>query len=328
MAMIDTQDMIQEIEARLLARDYAEQLFQDLPDRRREGADTRAGCPFCHGHNFSYSHRRPLWRCFNCGRAGDWIAYLVEEQRLSFQEALQELARAAHIELELDGQQQAKHQAYAKRASLLEAAQDLLQQALWEPQGQPVLQYLQDRGYSRQEIEAMGLGAYISRKALQEHLLKAGHSQEEIKASGLLTKGLGESHQLSLAWRDPSGRATGLATRAIQPRIEPKYLYSAGLAKSQGLIGLEAIRGEKTAILLEGLLDALYLNSKGLKVVAIGGTDLSLAQIKALEANGTKELILALDADDPGQAGIEKAIRLLRPSKIRAYVLSLSLIHI
>ena len=321
--MADTQDASQEIYARLLARDYAEQLFGDLPDRKREKSDTRAGCPFCHGHNFTYSHKRPLWRCFNCDKQGDWLAYLMDRQRLSFLDALQELAQAAGIELELDGQQQAKHQAYVRKASLLEAAQERLQEALWEPAGQPVLQYLLDRGYKEEEIRAMGLGAYISRQALQEQLLQAGYKEEEIKGSGLLTKGLGASHQLSLAWRDPSGRATGLAVRAIQPGIEPKYLYSAGLAKSQGLIGLEAIRGEKMAILLEGLLDALYLNSMGLKAVAIGGTDLSLAQIKALEANGTKELILALDADQPGQAGTEKAIRLLRPAKIRAYVLSL-----
>jgi DNA primase len=315
--MADTQ----EIYTRLLARGYQEQLFSDLQGKKEEGYDVRASCPFCHGHNFSYSSREPVWRCFNCDKGGDWIAYLMDRQRLSFPEALQELAQAAGMEME--GYDQAKHQAYVKRASLLEAAQDLLQQALWEPAGRPVLQYLQDRGYTQEEIKAMALGAYISRKGLQEQLQKAGYSEEEIKASGLLTKGLGDSHQLSLAWRDPSGRATGLAVRAIQPGTEPKYLYSAGLAKSQGLIGLEAIRGERMAILLEGVLDALYLNSKGLKAVAIGGTDLSLAQIKALEANSTKELILALDADDPGQAGIEKAIRLLRPSKIRAYVLSL-----
>ena len=314
--MADTQ----EIYTRLLARGYQEQLFSDLQGKKEEGYDVRASCPFCHGHNFSYSSREPVWRCFNCDKGGDWIAYLMDRQRLSFPEALQELAQAAGMEME--GYDQAKHQAYVKRASLLEAAQDLLQQALWEPAGRPVLQYLQDRGYTQEEIKAMALGAYISRKGLQEQLQKAGYSEEEIKASGLLTKGLGDSHQLSLAWRDPSGRATGLAVRAIQPGTEPKYLYSAGLAKSQGLIGLEAIRGERMAILLEGVLDALYLNSKGLKAVAIGGTDLSLAQIKALEANSTKELILALDADEAGQAGTEKAIRLLSSSKLRAYVAS------
>lgn len=315
---------IQEIYARLLARGYQEQLFSDLQDQEKEGKDTRASCPFCQGHNFSYSLREPVWRCFNCGQQGDWIRYLEQRQRLSFPEALQELARAAGIELE--GYDQAKHQAYVRKADLLETAQAILQQALWEQPGQPVLQYLLDRGYSRQEIEAMGLGAYISRKALQEQLLQAGYKEQEIKASGLLTKGHGESHQLSLLWRDPSGRATGLAVRSLLSREELKaqglmpYKYSQGLAKSHGLIGLEAIRGEKTAILLEGLLDALYLNSRGLKAVAIGGTDLSLQQIKALEANGTKELILALDADDPGQAGTEKALHLLRASRIRAYV--------
>lgn len=328
--MIDTHNTIQQIYVKLLAQNYQDTLFADL-QAKKEGKEKRGLCPFCKDHNFSYSSREPLWRCFNCEvGGGDWIRYLELRRKLSFGEALQELARAAGIELE--GQDQAKYQAYVKKADLLEAAQNLLQQALWEPNGQPVLQYLLDRGYTEQEIREMGLGAYVNKASLQQQLLQQGYSEQEIKSSGLLTtRGLGESHQLSLLWTDPAGRATGLAVRSLLSREELKarglspYLYSAGLQKSQGLIGLSSARGETTVLLLEGLLDALYINAKGLKhrALAIGGTDLSLAQIKALEANGTKHLILALDADEPGQAGTEKALRLLSSSnKMRAYVIS------
>lgn len=324
--MIDTHNTIQEIYARLLAQNYQDTLFADL-QAKKDGKEKRGRCPFCKGHNFSYSSREPLWRCFNCGKAGDWIKYLELRSRLSFGEALQELARPAGIELE--GHDQAKYQAYVKKADLLETAQALFRQTLWEPAGQPVLQYLQDRGYTEQEIMEMGLGAYAGRAGLQEQLLQQGYTEQEIKGSGLLTRGLGESHQLSLLWIDPAGRATGLAVRSLLSREDlkarglPPYLYSAGLQKSQGLIGLSSARGESTVLLLEGLLDALYINAKGLKyrALAIGGTDLSLAQIKSLEANGTKELILALDTDEPGQAGTEKALRLLSSSKMRAYVI-------
>jgi len=57
--------------------------------------------------------------------------------------------------------------------------------------------------------------------------------------------------------------------------------------------------------------------------VALGGTDLSTEQIQALQANGTKELLLALDMDEAGQAATEKAISQLRLAELRAYVVSM-----
>ena len=332
MAMSDTRDTIARIYAKLLAVDYQEQLFSDLPDKKKEGPDTKAGCPFCHGQNFSYAFKEPVWRCWNCEKGGDWIAYLMDRQKLSFPEALQELAQAAGIELDglqADGKE---HQAYLRKASLLEAAQGLLKQALWEPAGRPVLQYLLDRGYTEEDVRAMEAGSYNAPAVLQQELLKKGYSQEEIKASGLrssmLDKALEQTPLLTIPAKDPAGRITGLAFRPplqdkeLRAKGLAKYRYTAGYEAKEALMGLSSVRGERTVIVVEGILDAGYLNSKGLKVVALGGTSLSVQQIKALEANGTKELILALDADEAGQAGTEKAIRLLSSSKLRAYVAS------
>jgi len=196
------------------------------------------------------------------------------------------------------------------------------------PAGQ-VQDYLLARGYTLPEWEAMGLGCYASRDKLQQELLHQGYSREEIHSSGLLTKGLGDTHQLTLLWRDSAGRAIGIAARSILPPEElkakgaPKYLYSYGLEKSQGLVGLASARGEQQLILVEGPLDALYLQSLGVKAVAMGGTSLSPAQVRALQANRTKEIILALDSDAAGQQATEKAIQTLRLSRLRVYVLSL-----
>ena len=188
--MSDTRDTIARIYAKLLAVDYQEQLFSDLPDKKKEGPDTKAGCPFCHGQNFSYAFKEPVWRCWNCEKGGDWIAYLMDRQKLSFPEALQELAQAAGIELDglqTDGKE---HQAYLRKASLLEAAQGLLKQALWEPAGRPVLQYLLDRGYTEEDVRAMEAGAYPDPGALEKALLKQGYSEEALRESGLLSGNL------------------------------------------------------------------------------------------------------------------------------------------
>ena len=190
---------------------------------------------------------------------------------------------------------------------------------------EPVWDYLSQRGYSLDEIEGMGLGAYVSRDRMRQELLSQGYTEREIREAGLYTRGLGETHSLTMLWRDAAGRAIGIVGRALQPDIKPKYLYSAGMSKDQGLIGFSRARGSQRVILTEGVLDALLLNTKGLETptVATGGTSLSKAQIQMLEASGCQELLLALDSDAPGQDATERILLQLRSSGLRAYVVSL-----
>jgi DNA primase len=321
---------IQEMYSVLLARRYQEELFSLLQGQKpaKGGRETTATCPFClKAGKFSYSSEQPVWKCWHCGECGDWLKYLEKADGLDFQGALALLAKAAG--LELTGADQAKHTAYTRKADLLDRAQELFVQALQEPAGRPVLQYLEGRGYTAEDIKSMEFGAYVDKAGLQKALLKDGYSEQETRDSGLLTAGFGSDYTLSLLWRDAAGRAIGIATRAILPEEKlkakslSKYKYSYGLQKEQGLIGLTTARGAKAILLVEGVLDALYLSSKGLAVVGIGGTSLSSHQIKALQDNGTQELLLCLDTDEAGQTGTEKAIKQLRASKLRGYVVSL-----
>ena len=175
----------------------------------------------------------------------------------------------------------------------------------------------------------MELGAYTSREELQAHLKAKGFSEKEIEASGLLTRGFGEDYQLVFLWKDASGRAIGIVGRPVISEEErkergiPKYKYSSGLKKDNGLIGFSKARGSHTIILLEGVLDALYLNHKGFKSVAVGGVSLSATQLQALQLAGCKELLLAMDMDEAGQRATEKLIKSLTGSSLRAYVVSL-----
>ena len=77
--------------------------------------------------------------------------------------------------------------------------------------------------------------------------------------------------------------------------MEPKYKYSAGLEKGAGLVGLERARGQARLLLVEGVLDALYLAAQGLPAVAVGGTDFSSRQLQAVEHNRTPVSYTHLD---------------------------------
>lgn len=322
--MADTQ----EIYSILLARGFQEELFSDLPGKRKRekgGRETVADCPICHkaGH-FSYNRDNPVWKCWSCQEGGDWISYLEKAKGYTFQQALVELASRAGVEL--SPQIQEGYKTYAKKADLLETAQAYFADQLnVELNGKPaqVYKYLRDRGYSPDDILNMELGAYTDRQALQQYLRDKGYTDQEIKASGLLTPGLGETHSLAILWKDQAGRATGLACRAISPEVDPKYKYTLGLEKSQGFTGFSSVRGSPQIIIVEGALDPYYLNYKGFKAVGVGGAKISADQLKALETVGTKELLLAMDMDKPGQQATEKILRDLKTSKLRAYVVSL-----
>ena len=322
---------IQNIYSILLARDYQETLFSRLTgQRKKEGREIRVDCPICHSEgNFSYSTDKPLWHCWSCNAGGDWLEYMQKVEGMDFQRALQELALVAGVELSPHSQE--SYRAYTRRADILEEAQELFKNEL-ESQIKndgAVMKYLADRGYSFQEALDMELGAYTSRKALQEYLKGKGYTEKEIKDSGLLSSGFGEDYQLAFLWRDASGRAIGLVSRSIlsEEKLKEKglskYKYSYGMEKDKGLIGFTSARGSEQIILLEGVLDALYLNSMGYKTVAVGGTSLSTTQIEALQRAGTKELLLALDMDETGQSSTERIIKSLAGSSLRAYVIAL-----
>jgi DNA primase len=324
---------IQNIYSILLARDYQETLFSSLTgQRKKEGREIRVDCPLCGSEgNFSYSTQKPLWHCWSCGEGGDWLDFMQKVKGLDFQRALQELALSAGVELSPQTQQ--AYQAYTRKADILEEAQELFKENLFKPdkdgEDGAVIAYLAERGYSAQEWLDMELGAYTDRRELQEYLKGKGYSEKEIRESGLLTSGFGEDYQLAFLWRDASGRAIGLVGRALlsdeelKERGLSKYKYSAGLRKGEGLIGFSSARGSERIILLEGVLDALYLNFRGFKAVAVGGTDLSATQLQALQLAGCKELLLAMDMDEAGQKATEKIIKKISSSSLRAYVVSL-----
>jgi DNA primase catalytic core len=317
----------------LLGRGYqSQQLFSSLQRPKKQGRETIADCPFCAdtGQHFSYNADKPVWKCWKCDRRGDWIAYLKEQRGLDFRDALQFLAQEAGVTL--SGFDQAAYQAKVKRADILEAAQKLFQPELFQAPGKPVLDYLLQRGYAESEIKEMELGAYTDTARLEQELTRQGYTHQEIQEAGLLTKGYGSDYQFMLLWRDQAGRAIGLAGRALLSEAElkqkglSKYKYSLGLQRDQGLIGFSRARGARDITLVEGPLDALYINSKqkdGVAAVALGGTSLSLQHIQALEATGTQQVTLALDNDAPGQKATDKAISLLSGSRLYAFVATL-----
>ena len=115
-----------------------------------------------------------------------------------------QLAQAAGVDV--SQYDQARYHAYTHKADILESAQNFSIRILRDDIGRPVKDYLLNRGYSEADINAMQVGAYPNRSTLQKHLKSLGFVDKEIRDSGLLTSGFGDTHTLVVPWEDASGQ--------------------------------------------------------------------------------------------------------------------------
>ena len=97
----------------------------------------------------------------------------------------------------------------------------------------------------------------------------------------------------------------GWITRRIQ--ATPKYLFSKGFQKSKTLFGSKYLKEVDTLFVVEGALDAMWLDQHGYSSVAVLGASVSQTQINLIGTYNPSEVVLCLDADEAGRRGIRKA---------------------
>ncbi len=185
----------------------------------------------------------------------------------------------------------------------------------------PTLKYLLDRGYTKNDIQLMGLGFLSSQQELIDFLQKEkNYSQEELTFS--FQQAIGTSHQISIPYRDGIGNIRGFVFRTINNDTSPKYLYTKDLQRNDILFNLKTVQNNHDIIIVEGLLDSLHATVKGIpNVVALGGTSINETQIKEAIKRGAKRFTLCLDNDESGKIATHKAIyRLHNTTNIEVFV--------
>jgi len=189
--------------------------------------------------------------------------------------------------------------------------------------------YLGERGLDAETIEAFQLGYSLdSWDALTHHLNERSFTNEELLAAGLLVESDRGGYdrfrgRLMFPIRDERGRVVGFGARMLasgeggaEEQTGAKYIntpQSPVFDKSGLLFAMDrakaAIRRERTAIVVEGYMDAIAAHQHGIaNVVASMGTALTERQIRALERLRAR-VLLALDAD---AAGMEATLRALQ----------------
>ena len=100
----------------------------------------------------------------------------------------------------------------------------------------------------------------------------------------------------------------------------PKYLYPQDFKKSRVLFGGNLVQPSNLLCIVEGPLDAMWLNQLGYNSVAILGMSISKKQVDLVQDLPVGEVVLCLDNDEAGQIGRDKALTYLGQSVRIAYI--------
>jgi len=252
------------------------------------------------------------------------VDYVMRRDGAEFIQAVKTLADVVGLQLPKGELNQEIYQRYKDQATLLEDCNSYFIYCLENATGaDEVRAYLSSRGYSDEDIKAMELGYIPDQDKLFKYLLSKGYSQSLINEVVKLNEGIGSTHRLTIPYRS-GGSLKGFVVRTVV-KAEPKYLLSTGLRRGEGFFNISSLKGDKDLIVVEGYLDALISQAKGVdNVVALGGAKLSQEQVRDAIRRGAKSFTICLDNDEAGKNGIDQAIEVILGEGVnRVYIVTL-----
>ena len=306
------------------------QIVQERVPLRRSGATWKGLCPF-HGEktpSFHVNGDKGFFHCFGCGVGGDVIKFVELYDKVTFPEAVRQLAARVGLPVPEpeDGKEDAQEQ--RDRETLLrahEVAAAWFREQLATPAGAAARRQLQERGLSPQTIEQIGAGyAPAAREGLKARLLKEGFTVPLLVRSGLLVEREGQTvvdrfrNRLMIPICRDNGAIVAFGGRAMEAGQQPKYLNSPETpiyVKGRTLYGLHLSKGAitrtKVAVMVEGYFDLAQAMQAGIpNVVASSGTALTPAQARLLK-RFTSKVVLSFDPDAAGQGAAARSSELL-----------------
>lgn len=312
---------------------------------QRSGANFKGCCPF-HSEktpSFMVNPDRRSYHCFGCGEGGDVLNFVMQYHRLSFPEALHDLAKRYQIALP-EKTMSREEQAELKQRDTLyrvsEQAADFYHRLLLHsPEAEPARRYLKDRGIPAEVIAAFKLGfAPDHWDSLVKELGESANLAAAEKAGLLVKKERGGFYdrfrnRVLFPIFSPTGKVIAFGGRILGDG-QPKYLNSPETPlfdKSRTLFGLYQnrlpIRNKRQCLLVEGNFDLIALVTHGIANVAAPlGTALTKGHIRTLKGYAD-EAILLFDGDTAGLKAAMRSVPLFLSEQLPARIVTLPASH-
>ena len=305
------------------------QIVQERVPLRQSGATWKGLCPF-HGEktpSFHVNRDKGFFHCFGCGVGGNVIKFVELSDKLTFPEAVRQLAARVGLPVP-DPEDDQEGESKRDREALLKAhevAATWFREQLTGPQGAAARRLLASRGLTQATIDQLGMGyAPASRDALKTRLTREGFAPQWLARTGLVVQreeGLVIDrfrNRLMIPIARDNGAIIAFGGRAMEKDQVPKYLNSPETSlyvKGRTLYGLNltktAITTARHAVMVEGYFNVAQALQAGIaNVIASSGTALTNAQARLLK-RFTSKVVLSFDPDAAGKGAAVRSSEML-----------------
>ena len=314
----------------LIARADIVEIVGSRVQLKKAGREWKACCPF-HGEktpSFWVSPEKQFYHCFGCGAHGTALGFLMQHDKLSFPEAIEDLASRLGVEVPRDPDARGD----ARRSDdslydLMSRVSRFYSEQL--PREERIRQYLAKRGLNREAVDRFAIG--YAPNSWNDVLRRFGEDEgtrRQLAELGLIIERErapqareGERHydrfrdRLMFPIRDARGRTIAFGGRVID-QGEPKYLNSPETVlfhKGRELYGLYEIRQSraplKRLLIVEGYMDVVRLHQFGITYAAATlGTATTPEHLKRI-FRLVSEVVFSFDGDRAGRAAAWRALQ-------------------
>lgn len=313
----------------LISRINIVEIINQRVPLKKKGHNYFGCCPF---HNektasFSVNEKKQMFHCFGCGVSGTAISFLMDYDKFTFPEAIEELAQHQGLTIpyaQNSNFQESKNNNHYKRElfDLMGKITHFYQQQLTQSFAKNAQQYLDKRGLNETVIKNYQIGFSPNDwQATQNKIVTNEQERKLYDLAGMLVTNDNKRTydrfrgRIMFPIRNRQGNVIGFGGRTIQVDDNVKYLNSPETPifhKGQQLYGLfealEANRNPEQLVVVEGYMDVISLAQYGVSyAVATLGTATTPEHIQLL-FRATDKIIFCYDGDLAGKNAAWKAL--------------------
>ena len=272
-------------------------------------------CPFHDDHNpsMSVSNEKQMYKCFVCGAAGNVFNFVKDYNKISYYEAVQEVANKVGINIKIDKNLKTQENKFQKQYDIYDISNKFYQNNLNTNLGKIARSYLKDRLINEEIIKHFEIGLSFNDNNLTKLLKNKGFDDDLLVKSGICVKNNNSIYdiyrdRIMFPLWDINGKTIGFSGRIYEGNDSSKYINTmeTDIFKKGSLLynyhnAREFVLKENKLIIVEGFMDVIRLYSIGVyNVVASMGTAITKEQISLIRKI-TNNVVLMFDGDSAGE---------------------------
>lgn len=283
-------------------------------------------CPFHDDHNpsMSVSNEKQMYKCFVCGAAGNVFNFVKDYNKISYYEAVQEVANKVGINLNIDSNFKKQENKFQKQYEIYDISNKFYQNNLNTNLGKIARNYLKDRQITDDMIKHFEIGLSFNDNNLTKLLQKKGYDDDLLVRSGICSRNNRDlfdiyRNRIMFPLWDINGKTIGFSGRIYESNDSSKYINTmeTDIFKKGSLLynyhnAREHVIKNNKLIIVEGFMDVIRLYSIGIyNVVASMGTAITKEQISLIRKI-TNNVVLMFDGDAAGEKATNSFIEVAK----------------